>query len=53
MVLRTSSSLDWVREARRRREGDWDAMLRAMVEPMDSGDTPVMRTEVVVRSCMV
>jgi hypothetical protein len=49
MVLRTSSSLDWVREARRRREGAWEAMLRAMVEPMDSGDTPVMRTGVVVR----
>lgn len=44
MVLRTSSSLWRVREARIRRLGDCEAMLRAMVEPIDSGETPVMRT---------
>jgi hypothetical protein len=36
--------LDAVREARMRREGDCEAKERAMEEPMDSGETPVIRT---------
>jgi hypothetical protein len=33
-----------VREARIKREGDWEAMERAIEDPMLSGDTPVMST---------
>jgi hypothetical protein len=42
----TASSLECVRDASRRREGDCDAMLSAMDEPIDFGDTPVMRTRI-------
>jgi hypothetical protein len=44
MLLTTCSSLDCVREARIRRHGDCEAMERAVDEPIDSGDTPVIRT---------
>jgi hypothetical protein len=44
MSLATWSSFDWVREARIRREGAWEAMARAVEEPIDSGLTPVIRT---------
>ena len=45
MSLATCSSFDCVREARMRMEGDWEAIARAVEEPIDSGLTPVMRTE--------
>ena len=44
MVLRTSSSLDLVREARITSAGACEAMERAIDEPILSGDTPVMST---------
>lgn len=44
MDLATLSTFDGVREARIRRVGDCDAMLSAVVEPIPSGETPVMRT---------
>lgn len=46
----TVVSLEGVREARIRRVGDWEAMERAVVEPMLEGETPVMRT---VLLCLV
>jgi hypothetical protein len=48
MVLSTASSFDCVRDASKRREGDCDAMLSAMDEPIDSGETPVIRTVIEV-----
>ena len=45
MEFVTASSFDWVLEARIRRDGDWEAMLTAVEEPILSGETPVIRTE--------
>lgn len=44
MDVRTVSTLEGVRDARIRRVGDCEAMLRAVVEPIPSRETPVMRT---------
>jgi hypothetical protein len=44
MFWRTSSSLLRVRDTRIKSLGAWEAMLRAIEEPVDLGDTPVMRT---------
>jgi hypothetical protein len=44
MLFKTSSSLDFVREARMMSLGLWEAMERAIEEPILSGETPVMST---------
>jgi hypothetical protein len=40
----TAASLNGVREARMRSAGAPEAKARAVVEPMEEGETPVMRT---------
>jgi hypothetical protein len=42
----TASSFDLVREASIRRDGDCEATLIAVEEPMLSGETPVIRTRI-------
>ena len=44
MVWSTAWSLEDVRDARMRWEGDWEARERAMEEPIEEGERPVMRT---------
>jgi len=44
MVCSTALSLEDVRDARMRLEGDCEARERAMEEPIEEGERPVMRT---------